>query len=161
VKKNERQTAFRRALPDAMDVMVICLEGGLSLPGAMKRVAGELRTAHPILAAELAIVEREIELGMSAGEALQHFAGRADLEEIRGLASVITQTERFGASLVRALRVHADTLRTKRIQYAEEMAQKAAVKILIPTVLCIFPGIFIVLLAPAVIQIIGALSNIK
>src|SRR5262245_3183761 len=122
-RKANRQTSFRRALPDALDVLVICLEGGGSLPSALRRVAGELQTAHPALAAELNIVQREIQLGRPAGEALRQFAGRADLEEIRMLASVILQAERYGASLVKALRVHADTLRGKRVQQAEELAQ--------------------------------------
>jgi tight adherence protein C len=153
-RKAERQLAFRRALPDAMDVLVICLEGGLSLPAAFKRVAGELRGAHPSLAAELLIVEREVQLGRSTGEAMRQFGERSDLEEVRSLASVIMQSERFGASLVRALRIHADSLREKRLQHAEEMAQKAATKILFPTLLFIFPGVFIVILGPAVIHII-------
>jgi tight adherence protein C len=158
-RKAARQGAFRRALPDALDVMVICLEGGLSLPGAIRRVGGELRTAHPVLASELNIVQREIQLGRSPGEALQQFAIRCDLDEIRGLASVITQAERFGASIVKALRILAETLRVKRMQYAEEMAQKAAVKLLIPTVLCIFPCIFVIVLSPAVIKIVDAFSR--
>src|SRR5262249_12817032 len=152
-RKKVRQSSFRRALPDALDVLVICLEGGLSLPGAMRRVASELRTAHPLLAAELKIVERETQLGRSPGEALQQMGLRTDLEEVRSLASVITQAERFGASLVKSLRVHAETLRLKRKQQAEEKAQKAAVKILFPTLLLIFPAVFVVILGPAAIQI--------
>jgi tight adherence protein C len=157
--KSRRQTAFRRSLPDALDVLVICLEGGLSLAGALRRVAEELRRAHPVLAAELAIVQREVQLGRSEGEAMRQFADRADLEEMRSLAAVITQSERFGAGLVKALRVHAETLRTKRLQYAEEMAQKAATKMLFPTVLFILPGIFVVILGPAVIQIMEVLDT--
>jgi tight adherence protein C len=160
-RKKHRQVIFRRALPDALDVLVICLEGGISLPAAIRRVASELRTAHPLLAAELSIARREVDLGLSTGEALREFAERADLEEIRGLASVIVQSERFGSSLVKALRVHAETLRVKRLQRAEELAQMAATKILIPTVLFIFPGIFIVILAPAVIQVLGMLQHMK
>jgi tight adherence protein C len=160
-KKSSRQTQFRRALPDALDVMVICLEAGLSLPGALRRVPGELRTVHPALAAELNIVQREVQLGLSTGEALRQFAERADLEEIRSLASVVLQSERFGASLVKALRVHAETLRGKRLQYAEEMAQKAAIKVLFPTLFFIFPGIFMVILGPAVIQIIDLFSQLN
>jgi tight adherence protein C len=160
-RKAARQSGLRRALPDAMDVLVICLEGGLSLPGAVKRVAAELRTAHPGLAGELNIVQREVQLGQSTGEALRNFAQRTDLEEIRSLASVVIQAERFGASLVKALRVHAETLREKRLQYAEEMGQKAAVKILFPTVLCIFPSLFIVILGPAMIQLMDAFARIK
>jgi tight adherence protein C len=152
-RKASRQTAFRRALPDALDVLVICLEGGLSLTAALRRVAAELKTAHPLLAAELQIAQREVQLGRSSGEALKQFGDRTDLDEIRSLASVIVQAERFGASLVKALRVHAATLREKRLQRAEELAQKAAIKILFPTLLFIFPGIFLVILGPGAIQI--------
>lgn len=160
-RKADRQATIRRALPDALDVLVICLEGGLSLGGAIRRVTSELRTAHPLLAGELNIAQREIQLGMSTGEALRQFGERADLEEVRSLASVILQAEKFGASLVKALRVHAQTLREKRLQYAEEMAQKAATKILFPTVLLIFPGIFVVILGPAVIQIMEVFANMN
>src|SRR5262249_33661445 len=132
-----------------------------SLPGAIRRVAGELRSAHPELASELMIVQREVQLGRSTGEALQHFAGRTDLEEIRSLSAVITQAERYGASLVKAPRVHAEPLREKRLQYAEEMGQKAGVKILFPTMLCIMPGVFIVVLGPAVIQVVELMSHLK
>jgi tight adherence protein C len=151
--KNKRQSSFRRALPDALDIVVICLEGGLSLPAALKRVSSELRMAHPSLAAELAIVQREIQLGRTSGEALRKMGERSDLEEIRSLASVILQSEKFGASLVKSLRVHADTLRLKRQQRAEELAQMAATKMLFPTVLFILPAMFVVILGPAVIHI--------
>jgi tight adherence protein C len=159
-RKRQRQTSFRRALPDALDVIVICLEGGLSLHGALRRVGSELRTAHPVLARELSIVQREIHLGQSPGEALQHFADRGDLPELRSLAGVISQSERFGASLVKALRTHADTLRSNRLLHAEELAQKAAVKILVPTILCIFPGLFLVILGPAAIQMVATLGEL-
>jgi tight adherence protein C len=160
-RKAARQTQFRRSLPDAMDVLVICLEGGLSPSAALRRVAGELRTAHPLLAKELSIVQREIQLGRSTGEALHQFAERCDLEEVRSLASVVSQSERFGASLVKALRVHAESLRTKRMQYAEELAQKASIKMLFPTIFFIFPGIFIVILGPAAFQIIEMLARLR
>jgi tight adherence protein C len=158
-RKAARQSSFRRALPDALDLLVICLEGGLSLYGAFRRVAQELRTAHPLLATELCIVEREIQLGRSTGEALQAFGERCDLEEVRRLASVITQSERFGASLVKALRIHAEMLRIRRMQNAEELAQKAAVKILFPTLIFIFPGLFIIILGPGIIQLLDAFSE--
>jgi tight adherence protein C len=160
-RKAARQMAFRRALPDAMDVLVICLEGGVSLPAAVRRVSAELRTAHPSLAWELMIVQREMQLGRTTGEAMRQFAERCDLEEIRNLASVINQSERFGASLVKTLRIHAESLRQKRLQHAEEMAQKAAIKILFPTILCIFPGIFLVVLGPAVMQLTESFSRLK
>lgn len=148
-RKAARQTALRRGLPDALDVLIICLEGGLSLQAAIKKIADELRSAHPILGDEIRIVDREIQLGRGPGEALQNFARRTDLEEALTLAAVIAQAEKFGASLVKSLRTHSDTLRLQRKQKAEERAQKAATKILIPTLLFIFPAIFIILLAPA------------
>jgi tight adherence protein C len=160
-RKAARQTSFRRSLPDALDVLVICLEGGLSLQGALRRVASELRTAHPLLAQELTIVQREVQMGRSTGEALRQFAGRADLEELRSLASLIRQAERYGATLGKVLRVHGEVLRAKRLQDAEEMAQKAATKMLFPTVLFIFPGIFLVVLGPAVIQVVKVFSGFR
>jgi tight adherence protein C len=159
--KANRQMSFRRALPDALDLLVICLEGGLSLPGSLRRVAVELVTAHPILAKELNIVQREIQLGRTPGDSLQQMGIRTDLEEIRSLAAVITQAERFGASLVKSLRVHAETLRVKRQQQAEEMAQKASIKILFPTLLFIFPAIFVVILGPALYQIYEVMGNMS
>jgi len=159
-RKAKRQTNLRRALPDALDLLVICLEGGLSLPASLRRVGVELRTAHQLLSLELNIVEREIQLGSSPGESLQKMGVRTDLEEIRSMASVITQSERFGASLVKSLRVHAETLRSKRQQHAEEMAAKAAVKVLFPTLIFIFPAIFVVILGPAVFQIVERLAEV-
>lgn len=158
-RKAARQLCFRRALPDALDVLVICLEAGLSLPGALRRVASELQSAHPALARELSIVQRQMQLGRSAGEALRQFADRTDLEEIRSLASVIIQAEKFGASLVKALRVHADALRQKRLFSAEEMAQRAAIKMFFPTVLCVFPCIFVIILGPPAIQIMQVFAS--
>jgi tight adherence protein C len=158
-RKKKRQSSLRRSLPDALDLLVICLEGGLSLPASLRQVGQELRTAHPLLALELNIVQREIQLGSSAGQSLQKMGVRTDLEEIRSMASVITQAERFGASLVKSMRIHGETLRSKRQQAAEEMAGKAAVKVLIPTVLFIFPSIFVVILGPAVFQIMEQFAN--
>jgi tight adherence protein C len=154
-RKKKRQTILRRGLPDALDVLIICQEGGLSLQAGLKRVADELKAAHPVLASELKIVDREIQLGRSPGEALHHFGQRTDLEEAVSLASVVGQSERFGASLVKSLRTHSETLRIKRRQKAEEKAQKASTKILAPTLLFIFPAVFVVLLGPAVFQVIG------
>jgi tight adherence protein C len=160
-RKSKRQTIFRRALPDALDVLVICLEGGLSLPGSLKKVATELKSAHPLLSFELNIVQREILLGRSPGEALQQFAVRTDMEELRSLSGVISQAERFGASLVKSLRVHAEILRERRRQKAEEMAQKAGTKILFPTLLFIFPAIFVVILGPAAFQILEVMGSMR
>jgi tight adherence protein C len=158
-RKKGRQTTLRRGLPDALDVLIICQEGGLSLQAGIKRVADELRSAHPILGVELKIVDREIQLGRTPGEALSHFAQRTDLEEVLSLASVVGQSERFGASLVKSLRTHSEGLRIKRKQKAEEKAQKASTMILIPTLLFIFPAVFVILLAPAVFQVMAIFSG--
>jgi len=152
--KRKRQSNFRRALPDALDVLVICLEGGLSLSAGLRRVSTELRTAHPALASELAIVQREVQLGLTSGEALKKMSERSDLEEVRSLASVILQSERLGASLVKSLRVHAESLRLKRYQRAEEKAAVAATKVLFPTLLFILPAVFVVVLGPAAFHLI-------
>lgn len=158
--KAQRQKQIRRALPDALDVLVVCLEGGLSLSGSFARVARELATAHPMLALEFQIIERQTQMGRTTGEAVRELANRFDLEELRSMASVIIQAERIGSSVAGALEVFAATLREKRNQRAEELAQKASVKLLIPTAFCIFPAIFIVVLGPAMIQIYKALANI-
>lgn len=158
--KAQRQKQIRRALPDALDVLVVCLEGGLSLSGSFARVARELATAHPMLAVEFQIIERQTQMGRTTGEAVRELANRFDLEELRSMASVIIQAERIGSSVAGALEVFAATLREKRNQRAEEMAQKAAVKLLFPTVICIFPAIFVVILGPAVIQILRVMGNV-
>ena len=157
----KRSTEIRRALPDALDVIIICLEGGLSLSASFERVARELRTAHPLLAAEMSIVQREHQMGCSTGEALKRLANRFDFEEMRSMASSILQAERFGASIVNALRVHAESLRLKRQQFAEEMAQKASVKLIFPTAVFIFPTLFVVLIGPAAYEIVEMLKFLK
>lgn len=151
--KKSRQTQIRRALPDALDIICVCLQGGLSLSGALARVAQELAMAHPLLAMELNIVQRHIQMGRTTGESIREMANRLDLEELRSLASAIHQAERIGSSIATALEVFADTLRLKRHQRAEELAHEASVKMLFPTLFFIFPAIFVVILGPAAIQI--------
>jgi tight adherence protein C len=129
------------------------------LQAGLKRVSSELRSAHPVLATELGIVQREIQLGRTSGEAIRKMGQRSDLEEVRTLASVILQSEKLGASLMKSLKVHAETLRLKRMQRAEELAQTAGTKILFPTVLFILPAMFAVILGPAVIHIIRVFSS--
>jgi tight adherence protein C len=148
----KRQRSLRQALPDALDMLVMCLEGGVSMTAAFQRVSGELQIVHPVLGAEMNIIQREINLGLSAGESLKKMGERCGLADVRELASVLLQSERFGASMAKALRTHAESWRQERQQRIEELAQKAAVKILFPTLLCIFPAIFIVLLGPAAFQ---------
>jgi tight adherence protein C len=147
-----RRRQLRLALPDALDMLVLCMEGGVSLVAAFQRMTEELQAAHPILGAELQISLREIQLGLSPGAAIKKLGERCALDDVRELANVLLQSERFGASVVKSLRTHAESWRLERQQQAEEMAQKAAVKILFPTLLCIFPAIFIVLLGPAAFQ---------
>ncbi len=160
-RRNRRRATFQRGLPDFLDMLVLCVEGGVSLPAALQRVTGEMQAAHPLLAGEMNIVEREMQLGLTAGEALRKLGERCGLEDVRNLASVLLQSERYGASIVKALRIHADTCRLERQQLAEEMAQKAGVKILFPTLLCIFPATFIVVLGPAAYQIANMFANTK
>lgn len=159
--KRNRQTVIRRSLPDALDLLVVCVEAGMSLPAALVRITKELRTAYPMLAMELIIVHREVQLGASSGEALRRFGDRFDLEELRSLSSVICQAEKFGASITKAIKVHADTLRHKRMEQAKQRAQKAVVQLLFPTVLCIFPAVFVVLLGPAVYDIIEMFKELN
>jgi tight adherence protein C len=159
--KRNRQRFFRRALPDALDILIICLEGGLSLAAGLKRISTELRTAHPALAAELAIVQREVQLGRTSGEAMRKMGERCDLEEVRSLASVILQSERLGASLVKSLRVHSESLRLKRFQRAEEMAAVAATKVLFPTLFFILPAVFIVILGPAAFHLMEMFAKFQ
>jgi tight adherence protein C len=160
-QRKRRQTELRRALPDAVDMLVLCVEAGLSLSAALQRVTAELQIAHPALAREMNIILREVQLGLSVGEAMKKFGERCGLDEVRELAAVLLQSERYGTASVKALRLHSETCRQQRQQRAEERAQKAAVKILFPTLLCIFPAIFIVILGPAAYQIVAMLSKMR
>jgi tight adherence protein C len=157
--KRQRQLRIRRAIPDALDVLSICLEAGMSLPAALSKVSQELAGAHPGLATELAIVNRETLLGRSVGESMRALADRFDIEELRSMSSVMVQAEKYGSSLVDAMEVFAATMRQKRMFAAEANAQQSVVKILIPTVLCILPALFLVTLGPAVIMIMRGLAK--
>ena len=157
----KRQVLMRRALPDALDLITVCLQGGLSLAASLSRVARELGPAHPMLATELSIVERETQMGRNTGSAMFEMAQRFDLEELRSLSSVIGQTEKYGGTIASALKDYAESLRIRRRQRAEEMAQKAAVKLLFPTLLCIFPGIFVVVLGPTAIRMFEVMAGIS
>jgi len=155
------QGSLRRAVPDALDLLVLCVEGGVSLSSGVQRVTEDLQLAHPLLAAEMTIVQREMQMGMSAGQAIKLFGDRCGLDDVKDLASVVLQSEQYGAGVAKALRLHSDTCRAERQQRAEEMAQKAGVKILFPTLLCIFPAIFIVLLGPAAYQMADVFSKTR
>jgi len=158
-QKKKRQSKIRRSLPDAMDLLNVCMAGGLSVPASFARVGRELNTAHPLLSLELAIVERENLMGTQMGAAMRGFADRFDLEELRSLSGLIAQTEKFGGSVNNALIIYSESMRVKRFQAAEVKAQRASILIMLPTLLCIFPGIFIVILGPAAIQVMKMFSE--
>jgi tight adherence protein C len=161
LRRNKRQALLRRGLPDALDMLVLCVEGGISLTGAMQRVTAELQVAHPSLAVEMNIAQSEMQLGLTAGEAVHKLSERCGLREVRELAAVLLQSERYGANLVKTLRVHADTYRNERQERAEEMAQKCAVKIIFPTLLCILPATFLVILGPTVARILKMFQSMQ
>lgn len=158
-RKKARQQKIRRALPDAMDILTICLDGGLSLSAAIARVSTELAGAHPELALELTIVDCETRMGRSTSESLKSFANRFDQEELRSLATVVAQAERFGTSVGSAMDVFAETMRMKRSQAAEVKAQYAVIKCIFPTLLCIFPALFVVIMGPAAIRVARLFSD--
>jgi tight adherence protein C len=154
-----RQMVLRKSLPDFLDLIVACLEGGISMQAALKQVADELRMAHPIFAAELQVVQREMELGLSLEQSLSRLAERTGVEELRSLAAFVHQAARFGTTMAEAMRQLSDMLRSQRELRAEELAQQAAVKILFPTLLFIFPTVFVVLAGPAAIKIREGLTG--
>lgn len=147
-----RQHRIRLALADVLDLLVVCVEAGLGLDQALLRVSQELRTTHPEVCDELQLVNLEMRVGKVRIEALRELAQRTGVDDIKALVAMLIQTDRFGTSLAQSLRVHSDTLRTKRRQRAEEKAAKAPVKMVPPLVFFIFPALFVVILGPAVIS---------
>jgi tight adherence protein C len=158
-QKRRWHTIISKSLPDFLDLMVACLEAGLSAEAALQRVTEELRLAHPRLSAELSVVQAQIDLGASSDVALKSFADRSDHESIRAIANIIQQARRLGGGIAEAFRQQAESLRIRREHAAEEKAQQAAVKILLPTLFLIFPSIFVVLAGPAVIQLAEKFGN--
>lgn len=154
VKKN--QESLTRGLPDALDLMVVCVEAGLTVDASMQRVGQELMIAHPTISRELGIAHMETRVGLARAEALRNLGTRTGNAALQSLAAMLIQAERFGTSIAQALRVHADTLRTSRQLAAEEMAAKASVKMSFPLVLFIFPATFIVLCGPTVIGLMNS-----
>ncbi|MBT8398313.1 MAG: type II secretion system F family protein [Gemmatimonadetes bacterium] len=159
-KVDLRQSEIQKALPDAVDLLVICVEAGLALNQALQRVAVEMRHASGILTMEISQMNMEIRAGTPRDQALISFAERTGVADLRSLATMLVQTERFGTSIADSLRVHADSMRTKRQQRAEEAAAKTTIKMVFPLAICIFPALFVVILGPALIQIFSALSNL-
>lgn len=156
VKK--RQQEIVETLPDATDLLIICMEAGLSFDQALAKVASEIKLKSVILSQELDLLLMEVRSGFTRERALRNLALRTGVEEIDGLATMVIQSERFGTSIGDALRIHADTARTKRRQKAEETASKIALKLLFPLLFCLMPAIFVVLLVPSLMQIKEALS---
>jgi tight adherence protein C len=148
-----RQRRLRWGLADALDLLVISIEAGLGLNQAMVRVSEEMKNAHPDISEEFELVNLEIRVGREREEALRNLAERTGIEDMRGLCAMMIQADRFGTSIARAIRVYSDSLRTKRRQRAEQTAQKAAIKLLIPLALFLFPTLFIAILGPAFLQL--------
>ena len=154
----KRQQEIVETLPDATDLLIICMEAGLSFDQALAKVASEIKLKSEILSQELELLLMEVRSGFTRERALRNLALRTGVEEIDSLATMVIQSERFGTSIGDALRVHADTARTKRKQKAEETASKIALKLLFPLLFFLMPAIFIVLLTPALMQLKAAFS---
>jgi tight adherence protein C len=154
-----RQRALRNAFPDALDLLVVCVESGLGLAAGLQRVASELQVSHPELAGELERVNAEMQAGMERELALRNMATRTGLEDIRSLVGLLVQTMRFGTSVADALRVYADEFRDRRMQAAEEQAAKLGTKMIFPMVLCFFPSFFLVAIGPAVIRLVQVFGH--
>jgi tight adherence protein C len=155
-----RQHRIQLALADVLDLLVIAVEAGLGLDQALQRVGQELASAHPDLSDELRLVNLELRAGKARTESLKNLAERTGVEDIASLVAMLVQTDRFGTSVAQSLRVHSDTLRTKRRQRAEEAAAKTGVKMVFPLVFCIFPSIFVVTIGPAAIKFVTVLFPI-
>ena len=153
---SSNQRALTEGLADALDLMVVCVEAGLTVDAAMQRVGTDLAIAHPSLSRELNIAHMETRVGLSRAESLKNLGTRTGNKALQSLGSMLIQADRFGTSIATALRVHADTLRTARQFAAEESAAKASVKLTFPLVLFIFPATFIVLAGPTVVQVMNS-----
>ena len=152
-----RKQAIFLALPDTLDLMVVCVEAGLGLDQAMRKVSSELKTAYKFIADEFGVANAQLQLGRPRSEVLQALGYRSGVDDLRQLASILIQADKFGSSVGQALRVQSDSMRVRRRQLAEEKAAKTAVKLIFPLVLFIFPAIFVVLVGPAAITMVNNL----
>jgi tight adherence protein C len=159
MRAKKRQKEMQKALPDALDMLVVSVEAGLGLNQALVRVAEEIDRLSPVLSEQMSLVNYEIRAGTPRDEALRNWSDRTGLPDIAALAGMLIQTDRFGTSVAQALRIHAATMRTKRRQRAEEAAAKTTIKLIFPLVFCVFPAMFVVILGPAIIQIVAALKG--
>jgi len=154
---HRRKRHLTRVLPDALDLMVLCVEAGLGLDMTLKRVGEEMMAISPALSGEFSLTNLEIRAGRSRDESFRNMSMRTGVPEINNLMTVLSQTSRFGTSVAKALRIHSESMRIRRRQYAEERAAKSAVKLILPLILFIFPAIFVVLVGPAAIKIMNSI----
>ena len=152
-----RQDKIFLSLPDALDLLVVCVEAGLGLDAGMRRVSEELADTAPELCTELELANMQLNMGRPRREVLHDLGVRTGVDDVKALAAILIQADKFGSSIAQALRVQSDGMRVKRRQLAEERAQQTAVKMIFPLVLFIFPGIFVVLVGPAAIMMINGL----
>ena len=155
-----RKRAIREGLPDALDLFIVCVEAGCGLDQAIVKASNELEITHPALAYELRLITTEIRAGKPRLEAFKNFAARTKVDDVQSLVALLVQTDKFGTSVAQALRVHAETSRTKRRQNAEERAGKIGVKLVFPLVLFLFPALYIVILGPAVISFVRVFTQV-
>ena len=151
--RKKRQEAIFLSLPDALDLLVVCVESGLGLDAAMRKVCDEMKAHAKVIAEEFALANFQLQMGRPRREVLHDLGVRTGVDDVRSLAAILIQADRFGSSIAQALRVQSDSMRTRRKQLAEEKAAKTAVQLIFPLVLFIFPGIFVVLVGPAAISI--------
>ena len=154
IGKSRRQKIFL-GLPDALDLMVVCVEAGLGLDAAMRKVSEEMVETNPVLAAEFKLCNHQLQMGRGREQVLNELGQRNGVEDLKALASIIIQADKFGSSIAKALRVQSESMRVRRRQIAEEKAAKTAVKLIFPLVIFIFPGIFVVLVGPAAITMVN------
>ena len=156
-----RKEKIGHGMPDSLDLMVVSIEAGLGIDAALKRVSDEMKSVHPELAEELVLTALETQMGLARSEALKNLATRTDVSEMKSLTAMLIQAERFGTSIAKAVRTHADSMRVKRSQQAEERAAKTAVKLIIPLILFIFPALFVVLAGPAMMKLFDTLTSMS
>jgi tight adherence protein C len=156
-----RQRELRVGFPDAMDLLVVCVEAGLGLAPALQRVADDLMISYPELGGELALVNAEMRAGVERTQALKNLAERTGLEDIRGLVALLVQTMRFGTGIADALRVYSEEFRDKRMQAAEEVAAKMGTKMIFPLVVCLFPSFFLIAIGPAALALMATFKTMR
>lgn len=159
-RKQARMRSLRAAFPDALDLLVVCVESGLALPQSIERVAQEMAVSHGELAEELALVNAEIRAGISSTDALRHLADRTGLEDVNGLVSLLAQSIRFGTSVADTLRIYAEEFRDRRTQAAEEQAAKIGTKLVFPLIFCLWPSFFLVVIGPVIVGVLKAFGRL-